>query len=246
MGLKDFLKKQGFIVDDSAKKTDGVNTNQDTGTSVVPTFFPPQTDSVTSNSNEPAFVAPLQQNPVNHLDPAFIKFFEDELVKANLPGPDYFEFRQLLNKTQQKMSAKGMASPEVVLQTVLMSFEAQDVPRAKLIEAAQRYKNILKEKNDDFLRGADAEKNNQLQKRQSALQAREANMQKIQQQLLLLEQQKRQLEDALEKERTQADVDKTMGKEGIIKIERAQQLITQAHNYIQSTIDADIERLHAG
>ena len=105
----------------------------------------------------------------NSLIPTFVKFFEDELGKANLPGPDYFEFRQLLVKTQQKMAAKGIAAPEVVLQAVLMSFEAQDISPAKLIEAASHYKDVIKQKNDDFLKGAAAEKNNQLQKRQSVL-----------------------------------------------------------------------------
>ena len=39
------------------------------------------------------------------------------------------------------------------------------------------------------------------------------------------------------------DVDKTLGKEGIEKIEKAERLISLAHDYIQSTIDADIKRL---
>src|SRR5437773_2214237 len=79
-------------------------------------------------------------------------------------------------KKQQKMAAKGIVAPEVVLQTVIMSFDAQDISSEKLIDAAKHYKDVLKEKNDNFLKGALAEKNNQLQKRQAALQLHEENI----------------------------------------------------------------------
>lgn len=250
MGLKDFLIKQGFITEtngDSSNSETSDGKQQPVTEKIAPTFFPVRENNgdVVSNNNQPDFVTSINQPPSvkDQIDPGFIKFFEDELVKSNLPGPDYFEFRQLLNKTQQKMEAKGMASPEVVLHTVLMSFEAQDVNSTKLIEAALRYKEILKRKRDEFLAGAVAEKNSQLQKRQAVIQGHEANIQKMLQQLQQLELQKRQLEDALEKAKTQSEVDKTMGKEGIAKIERAERLIDIAHEYMQGSIDADIQRL---
>jgi hypothetical protein len=243
MGLKDFLKQQGFIED--SDKTAAASKKD-----VAPAFFPVNSSplgSVQSSSvDDPSFViaSPVQQQSTGtQLDPTFIKFFEDEMVKANLPGPDYFEFRQQLTKTQQKMSSKGGASPELVLQAVLMSFEAQNITSANLIETAQHYKVAMQQKNDDFLKGAEAEKNNQLQKRQAVLQSHTDNIQKIQQQLQQLEIQKQQLNDTLNKEKTQLDVDKTLGKEGIAKIEKAEQLIGSAYTYIQASIDADIKRL---
>ena len=96
-----------------------------------------------------------------------------------------------------------------------------------------------------FLKGAAAEKSNQLQKRQSVLQAHTDAIQQIQQQIQQLELQKRQLEDSMNKEKTQMEVDKTLGQEGIAKIERAERLIAQAHEYMQSAIDADIKRLQS-
>jgi hypothetical protein len=60
-----------------------------------------------------------------------------------------------------------------------------------------------------------------------------------------LELQKQQLETSLNKEKTQTEVDKTLGQEGIEKIEKAQRLIADAHNYIQSSIDNDIKRLQS-
>jgi hypothetical protein len=251
MGLKSFLKQQGFIEDDGVGKNKQAAGSSQTPAAVAPTYFPVEPvaqTSAKSATGDPSFVSPLQQTAIiagEQPDPSFIKFFEDELVKANLPGPDYFEFRQLLVKTQQKMAAKGIVAPEVVLQAVMTSFEAQDATPPKLIEAARHYKDILAQKNDDFLKGAAAEKNNQLQKRQAALQTHDDNIKKLEQQLAQLEQQKKQLEDAVSKEKTQLDVDKSLGKEGIEKIERAERLINQAHAFMQSSIDTDIKRLQS-
>jgi hypothetical protein len=38
-------------------------------------------------------------------------------------------------------------------------------------------------------------------------------------------------------------VDKTLGREGIDKIEKAERMIAAAHDYMQSNIDTDIKRL---
>ncbi len=260
MGLKNFLKQQGFIKEEPGNKK---NTNSNAGVAnqadseVTPIYFPlepvtavPKTDT-SQPSSDPSFVTPLEENkPENRnekqqIDPTFIKFFEDELVKANLPGPDYFEFRQLLVKTQQKMAAKGGAAPEVVLQAVLMSFEAQDISPTKLIDAARHYKDVIKQKNEDFITGAEKEKSNQLQKRQTVLQSHNEAIKKIQQQLQQLELQKQQLNQTLNKEKTQMEVDKTLGQEGIDKIEKAEKLINLAHDHMQSTIDLDINRLQS-
>ncbi len=248
MGLKNFLKEQGFIADEPGdKKATQANPAAPV---VTPVYFPVSSTSPekSSGDSDPSFVTPLQQTVTavkDQPDATFIKFFEDELLKANLPGPDYFEFRQLLIKTQQKMASKGVAAPEVVLQAVMMSFEAQDVTPLKLVDAARHYKDVLKEKNEGFLKGAAAEKNNQLQKRQSVLQAHEDNIKKLQQQLQQLELQRQQLQDAMNKEKMQQDADKSMGREGIEKIEKAERLITQAHEFMQASIDTDIKRLQS-
>jgi hypothetical protein len=256
MGLTSFLKAQGFIKDEPAdevnEQNDNSGSNEEPDNKVTPTFFPVEPASAPSSSassSDPSFVSPLKQGAPqdtaekDHLDPTFVKFFEDELVKANLPGPDYFEFRQSLMKTQQKMAATGVAAPDVILQAVLMTFEAQDVSRAKLKESALHYKEILKQKSEGFLKGAAAEKSNQLQKRQAALQAHNDSIKKMQQQLEQLEIQKQQLTQTMAKEINQLDVDKTLGQEGIQKIEKAEQLLTYAYNHIQASIDNDITRL---
>jgi hypothetical protein len=253
MGLKNFLKKQGFIEDGEGvperdNRKNPANSTRETA-SVTPTFFPTEqkSDNLVPGGDgpDPSFVAPLQKTDSKSeiADPNFVKFFEDELVKANLDGPDYFEFRQQLIKTQQKMSAKGMAAPDVVLQAVIMSFDAQGINSDKLIQAALHYKEVIRQKNAEFIKGAEAEKNNQLQKRQNVLKLHTDNIQKLQQQIQQLDAQRQQLTGSLNKEKTQQEVNKTLGKEGIEKIEKAERLITVAHDFMQSTIDNDIKRL---
>lgn len=258
MGLKSFLAQQGFIKaePEETKPADEIKSSSATpppAATVMPTYFPVNPPAATTTvAAEPSFVSPLAQmtsssaqNGDGQPDPSFVKFFEDELSKANLPGPDYFEFRQQLLKTQQKMAAKGMAAPDVILQAVLMNFDTQGIPPSKLVETAQRYKDVVRQKKDDFIKGAEAEKTNQLQKRQTVLQTHDDNIKKLQAQLQQLELQRKQLDDALNKEKTQADVDKSLGKEAIEKIERAQRLIASAHDHMQNTIDDDIKRLQS-
>ena len=67
----------------------------------------------------------------------------------------------------------------------------------------------------------------------------------MQNQLVQLQNQMKQLQDMIHREETQMEVDKTLGKEGIEKIERAERLISLAHDYIQSTIDTDISNLQS-
>ena len=261
MGLKSFLVQQGFIKEEpadikmpAAESSSAPAPVKSAPAPVEPTYFPVTPVAQTAAATDPSFVSPLQQQATapsftasfgDQPDPAFVKFFEDELAKQNLPGPDYFEFRQLLIKMQQRMSAKGMATPEVVLQAVLTSFETQEITPAKLLQTAQHYKDAIREKKDEFIKGAEAEKNNQLQKRQGALQAHNDAIAKMQQQLQQLEMQKKQLEDALNKEKTQLDIDKSFGKEAIEKIEKAQRSISLAHDFMQGAVDADIKRLQS-
>ncbi len=256
MGLKSFLKQQGFIQDEADDKAGQATAAvpEQRPVAVTPTYFPitpsrtQYTSAPAANQPDPSFVTPLQQSGATQTDqpdPTFVKFFEDELTKANIPGPDYFEFRQQLIKTQQKMAAKGMAAPDVILQAVLMSFDTQGIPTAKLVETAQHYKEVVTQKKDDFIKGAETEKSNQLQKRQTVLQTHDDNIKKLQQQIQQLDLQRKQMDDAMTKEKTQADVDKSLGKEAIEKIEKAQRLISSAHDHMQATIDADIERLQS-
>lgn len=257
MGLKNFLQQQGFIAKEEPEEEAGEvkSTTTPPPVPMAPVIFPaqeppplPSSGIVAAAAQQPVFIQEAAQaapapGPVA-VDPAFIKFFEDEIIKANLPGPDYFEFRQQMATMHQKLAGKGIA-PEVILQTVLASFEAQNIPTVKLAEAARTYKQLLNEKKDGFLKGAVAEKENQLQKRTGALKSHQSSLDQMQRQLADLQRQIQQVEERISKERTQMEMDKTMGKEGIEKIERAEQQINLAYVYMAQAIDKDINLLQS-
>jgi len=60
-----------------------------------------------------------------------------------------------------------------------------------------------------------------------------------------LQNQMKQLQDMIHREQTQMEVDKTLGKEGIEKIERAEKQIALAHGFMVATIDEDISQLQS-
>ena len=254
MSLKTFLQEKGFIESDHKsgpdEKSKNVTTEQ-TPEDVEPTYFPflnAETPGNQTASSIPKQVEisdpPTQTNDTESIDQAFIKFFEDELVKTNYPGPDYFEFRKQMLAMHQKIGKKG-TPPEVILQAVLTSFEAQNIPSSKLVDTAKQYKQILTNKKNEFLKGAAAEKDKQLQKRQNALQAHQDNLNQMQGQLVQLQNQIKQLQDMTKKEQTQMEVDKTLGKEGIQKIEKAEKQITLAYDYMITAINTDIDQLQS-
>lgn len=259
MSLKKFLQQKGFIEkEEEPVKKEGEKKAGSSGTqdqqqqqSIEPTYFPLYSGETTTDTKAGATpaqtpVAPAStpvSNTAESVDPAFIKFFEDELTKTNFPGPDYFEFRKQMQAMYQKIG-KG-TPPNVILQAVLTSFEAMNVPASRLLETAKQYKDILEKKKVDFLNGAGAEKEKQLKKRQEALQAHQNNLKTMQDQLTQLKNQERQLIELITKEQTQLEVNKTLGKESIEKIERAEKQIAMAHNYMVTAIDTDISQLNS-
>lgn len=256
MSLKKFLQQKGFIEKEEetekkeVEKKAGSSGKQDQQQSIEPTYFPLYSGETTeTRSGTTAAPTPVVAtstpvgNTTENVDPAFIKFFEDELGKSNFPGPDYFEFRKQMQAMYLKIG-KG-TPPHVILQAVLTSFEAMNVPASRLLETAKQYKDILEKKKVDFLNGAGAEKEKQLKKRQETLQAHQDNLKKMQDQLQQLKNQEMQLMDMITKEQTQLEVNKTLGKESIEKIERAEKQISMAHKYMLTAIDADISQLNS-
>ena len=241
MSLKTFLQEKGFIEkDEDAHKKENVASYAPS--QVAPTYFPIHDVNTPGESIQPTNT--ISTSTAETIDPAFIKFFEDELMRVNFPGPDYFEFRKQMIAMHQKIGKKG-TPPEVILQAVLTSFEAMNVSTSNIVDTAKQYKAALDKKKNDFLNGAGAEKDKQLKKRQDALQSHQDNLNQMQTQLLQLQNQMNQLQDMIKREQTQMEVDKTLGKEGIEKIERAEKQISMAYEFMVSSIDSDIKQLQS-
>lgn len=239
MSLKTFLQEKGFVEKDKGEEKKE-NVTSAPSAQVAPTYFPINSTDATSQSS----TGNTTTSTAEAVDPAFIKFFEDELLRVNFPGPDYFEFRKQMIAMHQKIGRKG-TPPEVILQAVLTSFEAMNVSTGNLVDTAKQYKDALEKKKSDFLNGAEAEKDKQLKKRQDALQTHQDNLGQMQTQLLQLQNQMNQLQDMIKREQTQMEVDKTLGKEGIEKIERAQKQISLAYEFMVNSINSDIKQLQS-
>src|SRR6202012_5903500 len=101
--------------------------SQETPSQITPTYFPEGGAPSASIPLSNRFNEQTPNLPSKHptLDPSSIKFYEDALVKLNMPGPDYFEFRQQLMAMTQKMRNKPGTTPELIFQAVVMSFDTQ-------------------------------------------------------------------------------------------------------------------------
>lgn len=122
----------------------------------------PATASVPPNATEAASAT---------IDPKFMDHFAGVLSKANLPGPDYFEFRDIL----RSLANLGL-SEDKQYQAAWASFKAMSGGGADLgllTGTANQYLTALNTDRDGFLKSADAalaEKVGGLQNEQAQLQ----------------------------------------------------------------------------
>ncbi len=119
-----------------------------------------------NESTEPTQVTPVPETPAEQPKPAvaptvpnvagtanvdrkFVEHFVDLLEKANLPGPDYFEFKQAL----QSMDSLGLGE-EKQFQAALASFKAMGGIKDNTIlkTSADQYLAILNKDRESFLK----------------------------------------------------------------------------------------------
>lgn len=84
------------------------------------------------------------------VDPKFVEHFSELLEKANLPGPDYFEFKQAL----KSMEGLGL-SEEKQFQASWASFKAMAsgvTDTSVLTNSANHYGNVLNKDRESFLK----------------------------------------------------------------------------------------------
>lgn len=119
-----------------------------------------------NESTEPTQVTPVPETPAEQPKPAaaptvpnvagtanvdrkFVEHFVDLLEKANLPGPDYFEFKQAL----QSMDSLGLGE-EKQFQAAWASFKAMGSVKDNSIlkTSADQYLAILNKDRESFLK----------------------------------------------------------------------------------------------
>jgi hypothetical protein len=134
----------------------------------------------------PASPAPISQplagagsgQPVGTVDSKFIDHFSEVLTKANQPGPDYFEFRDIL----RGLANLGL-SEDKQFQAAWASFKAMGGPAnvAALTQTAGQYLGALKTDRDAFVQSAETTLNERvgnLKTEQQRLQQENESLQK--------------------------------------------------------------------
>jgi hypothetical protein len=190
-----------------------------------------------SNPTRPASgsTAPVGPPVVGTVDPKFIEHFADVLAKANLPGPDYFEFRETL----RSLANLGLPDDKQ-MQAAWASFKALSgvTDPGVLRNAAAQYLTVIRQDRDAFMKSADAA----LTERTGALQAEETRLKSETDALT------RQLADIQARIQTntarlaQIGTD-TAEQTGKIRQNRAN--FEAAYETVSSQIMADVEKINA-
>ncbi len=103
-------------------------------------------EAVSSFTTVPNIPTEISRNPDNHVEAAkFEKYFDNLFEKANLPGPDYFEFY----KTMEMLEAH-IADEKARLSATFASLAIQGLTKKNLIETANKYKVIIEQDQTNF------------------------------------------------------------------------------------------------
>lgn len=103
-------------------------------------------DDVSSFTTLPNIPTEISRNPDNHVEAAkFEKYFDNLFEKANLPGPDYFEFY----KTMEMLEAH-IADEKARLSATFASLAIQGLTKKNLVETANKYKGIIEQDQTNF------------------------------------------------------------------------------------------------
>jgi len=114
---------------------------------------------------------PVQQTVVSpdaSLSDKFNKYFNDLFDKSDFPGPDYHEFKRLV----EKLMTKGLSEPMAIV-AAFEALNAQGMTKEVLLSTAQKYIDILSNDTATFtteLKKKEAEKVTQKETQISALQ----------------------------------------------------------------------------
>jgi hypothetical protein len=102
----------------------------------------------------------------------FEKYFDQLMDKANLPGPDYYEFF----KTMETLEAH-IHDEKARLSATFASLSIQGLTKDKLIETAGKYKEIMEKDKANFEKALGDKINAEVVKRNNDLQTHEKKIQ---------------------------------------------------------------------
>jgi hypothetical protein len=113
----------------------------------------------------PKISGDLSRNPLNQAEAEkFEKYFDNLFDKANMPGPDYFEFY----KTMETLEAH-IPDEKARVSATFASLSIQGLTKKSLIETANKYKEIVEHDQVNFEKVLDAKMKSELGDRENKL-----------------------------------------------------------------------------
>ncbi len=139
-------------------------------------------NTASSFTSAPSTPTEVSSNTTNHAEAAkFEKYFENLFERANLPGPDYFEFY----KTMEMLEAH-IADEKARLSATFASLSIQGLTKKNLIETANKYKEIIEQDKSNFDSALDEKMKSEVGQRQAQLKSMEQKIAKNAEQIQLL------------------------------------------------------------
>ena len=140
-----------------------------------------QNQTTSSFSQTPKISNDIIRNPLNHVEAEkFEKYFENLFDKANLPGPDYFEFYKTMETLEPHIPDE-----KARVSATFASLAIQGLTKKTLLETATKYKEIIEQDQANFEKALDTKMKSELGERNESLKGLEqkiaANSEQIQQ-----------------------------------------------------------------
>ena len=140
-----------------------------------------QNQNTSTLSQTPKISNDIIRNPLNHVEAEkFEKYFENLFDKANLPGPDYFEFYKTMETLEPHIP-----NEKARVSATFASLAIQGLTKKTLLETATKYKEIIEQDHANFEKALDTKMKSELGERNESLKELEqkiaANSEQIQQ-----------------------------------------------------------------
>jgi hypothetical protein len=117
-----------------------------------------QNQNTSSFTQTPKISNEIIRNPLNQAEAEkFEKYFDNLFDKANLPGPDYFEFY----KTMETLEAH-IPDEKARVSATFASLAIQGLTKKNLLETANKYKGIIEQDQANFEMALDTKMKSEL------------------------------------------------------------------------------------
>jgi chromosome segregation ATPase len=152
--------------------------------SVFVEFDEKDTKPATNSATASAVPPPIPSSPAAAPAPAlqegdlakFEKHFQELFDKANLPGPDYYEFWKMMDTLEAHLPDENAR-----IKAVFAALQIQGLNKASLLDSAGKYKAMIEQDKANFESAVRQKSDAEIARRQKEIQAMEAEREEQQQ-----------------------------------------------------------------